>query len=160
LLIRNAKNGSAFALARSIFESMFRVIWFQLCATDPQVQYFEQNDELPLDATGKQINMPKMASAIDTTFGLNSKDPNDFSFTDLKTHGRKALCSYTHTGLLQLGRRFTAQNAEPSYSEEEIVEVTTSSSTCTLLLVAQFLASQNHAAESDAAKVLIGSWTK
>lgn len=38
--------------------------------------------------------------------------------------------------------------------------MTTSSSTCTLLLVAQFLASQNHAAESDAAKVLIGSWTK
>ena len=48
LLIRNGKNGSAFALARSIFESMYRALWINLCATDAQISTFERNDELPL----------------------------------------------------------------------------------------------------------------
>jgi hypothetical protein len=65
LLIRHAKYGSAFALARSIFESVFRGLWFQLCATDTELQYFEQNDELPHDSSGERMNMPKMATAID-----------------------------------------------------------------------------------------------
>ena len=36
LLIRNGKVGSAFALARSIVESMYRGLWLNFCATDPQ----------------------------------------------------------------------------------------------------------------------------
>jgi hypothetical protein len=74
LLIRNGKYGSAYALARSIFESMFRGLWFSLCATDAQLQYFEENDELPLDASGKRMNMSSMATAIDVATG---RDPND-----------------------------------------------------------------------------------
>jgi Family of unknown function (DUF6988) len=157
LLTRNAKYGSAFALGRSIFESMFRGLWFLLCATDADLQYFEQNDELPPDSSGKPMNMQKMASAIDAATTRDPNDPNDF-FTDLKKRGWKSLCSYTHSGLLQLGRRFTGDKAEPSYNDEEIVEITTSCSTCILLLVGTFLNGQNYVAESNAAAALIGSW--
>jgi hypothetical protein len=158
LLIRNAKYGSAYTLARSIFESMFRGLWFSLCATDAQLEYFEANDELPLDASGKRMNMSSMATAIDVATG---RDPNDlqwFSFTDLKNRGWKYLCSYTHSGLLQLDRRFWSPNGESGYSEEELVEITTTSTTCTLLLVGRFLASQNRVKESKAAEALIQTY--
>lgn len=106
LLIRAGKIGSAFALSRSIFESMFRGVWFVLCATDAHLEYFERNDELPLDTSGKRMNMTSMATAIDAATGADPSDPADQFFKDLKDRGWKALCSYTHSGLLQLGRRF------------------------------------------------------
>jgi Family of unknown function (DUF6988) len=157
LLIRNAKYGSAFALARSIFESMFRGMWFQLCANDAQLRSFKRNDELPLDASGSRMNMSKMATAIDAATTHDPNDPNDF-FTDLKNRGWEKLCSYAHSGLLQLGRRFTGDKAEPSYSDEQIVEITTSSSTCVLLLVGTFLRGQERIPESEEACALIGTW--
>ena len=75
-----------------------------------------------------------------------------FSFTDLKNRGWKYLCSYTHSGLLQLDRRFWTQDDEPGYSEEELVEITTTTTTCTLLLVGRFLASQKLVKQSHAAE--------
>jgi len=158
LLIRNGKNGSAYTLARSIFESMFRGLWFNLCATDAQLQYFEENDELPLDASGRRMNMSSIASAIDVATGCNPDNKQQFSFTDLKNRGWKGLCSYTHSGLLQLDRRFGSQNGKPGYSEEEFVEITTTTTTCTLLLIGRFLATHNLVAESQAAEALIGTY--
>jgi hypothetical protein len=158
LLIRNEKNGSAFALARSIFESAFRGTWFLLCATDVQLQYFDENDELPPDASNRQMNMSSMATAIDAATGCDPKDPDKFSFTDLKNRGWKALCSYSHSGMLQIGRRFQNDNVEPAYTDAEIIEVTTSSTTCVLLLAGMFLFKHNYIAESEAARALVGSW--
>jgi hypothetical protein len=149
LLIRNGKVGSAFSLARSIFESMYRGLWIGLCATNDQLQHFEQNDELPL-------GMHAMAEAIDTATS-DPADPHHF-FADLKARGWSALCSYTHTGLLQLGRRFTGQSVQPSYSEAETLEVTTSTTTCVLLLVGRFLAMQSQAQDSKAAEALIETY--
>lgn len=36
---------------------------------------------------------------------------------------RSALHSYTHSGLLQLGRRFDRNDVKPNYSNREIIEV-------------------------------------
>ena len=149
LLIRNGKAGSAFALARSIFESMVRGMWINLCATDAQIEKFEKKDELPL-------TMAEMTTAIDTTTS-DPSDPHQF-FTNFKNNAWKHLCSYTHTGLLQLGRRFTGHNVEPAYRDAEIVEVTTSMTTCILLLVGRFLLTQKHRDESKAAEALIETY--
>ncbi|MGH9500453.1 MAG: DUF6988 family protein [Terriglobales bacterium] len=152
LLIRNNKNGSAFALARSIFEGLFRGTWFQVCATDTQLQDFEKNDELPAG-----INMTTIATAIDAATTHDPQDPNDH-FTDLRKRGWPHLCSYAHSGMLQLARRFTGEKAEPCYKDDEIIEITTSSTTCVLLLVATFLGGQNLFTESHAAAALIGTY--
>ena len=61
LLVRNGKVGSAFALQRSIFEGVYRGMWLNFCATELQVQGFEQRDILSL--TTKD-----MARAIDTSY--------------------------------------------------------------------------------------------
>lgn len=145
LLIRKGKVGSAFALARSIVESMYRGLWVNFCATEAQLQRFERKDELP-------VNMTEMALAID------EKYRGEGFFADLKNRSWPALCSYTHTGMLQLGRRFTGQNVQPFYSDGEIVEATSTVTTCVLLLVGKFLAVQKYPAESQEAEALVTTY--
>jgi hypothetical protein len=145
LLIRNGKVGSAFALARSIVESMYRGLWLNFCATDAQIEQFERKDELPL-------TMAEMADAIDEKYRAEG------FFADLKKRTWPALNSYTHSGMLQLGRRFTGHKVEPSYKDGEIAAVTTTVTTCILLLVSKFLAVQNHPEDSREVEALLGTY--
>jgi hypothetical protein len=145
LLLRNGKTGSAFALARSVVEGMYRGMWINFVATDVQIERFERTDEIGL-------NMTELACAIDA--GYHAED----FFKDLKRRSWDALNSYTHTGMLQLGRRFREHNVEPSYTEAQIVEISTAVTTCVLLLVGKFLAVQNHADECRAAEALVGTY--
>jgi len=112
LLIRADKVGSAFALARSPVEGMYRGMWINFAATDAQVARFERDDNIGL-------TMTQLAQAIDAAYHAG-----DF-FEDLKRRSWDALNSYAHTGVLQLGRRFREHNVEPAYSDGEIFEITT-----------------------------------
>jgi hypothetical protein len=138
LLIRNGKVGSAFALVRSIFESLYRGDWVLICATDAELEEFEKTDKI-------ELTLREMADAIDTRTGLGK------FFSDLKDRGWKPLNSYTHTGLLQLGRRFTGHKLEPSYKEEEVFQITTMAATCVLMLIRPFLAAYKH--DQEAARI-------
>ena len=60
--------------------------------------------------------------------------------------------------MLQLGRRFTGHNLQPSYSDEEIEGVATGTTTCILKLAGKFLAVQNHEIECKAVEALVGTW--
>lgn len=146
LLIRNSKIGSAFALARSVIDGMYRGLWANSCATTAQLEKFRQDDILP-------VNMSEMADAIDCMY----RGENGF-FKDFKMRSWSALCSFTHTGTRQLGRRFTGQNLQPSYSDAEIVEATTSVTTCVLVLVRGFLAAQNRLHEAQETDALLGTY--
>jgi hypothetical protein len=141
VLIRNRMVGSAFSLARSIVESMYRGMWINACATAQQIQTFEADDKFP-------ATMSDMAKAIDTTYRANG------FFENLRNRGWTPLCRYAHSGMLQLGRRFTGIRVQPNYDEKEIYEVTTTVTTCILLLAGRFLAYQNHAAECTAVEGL------
>jgi hypothetical protein len=145
LLIRNDKIGSSFALIRSIVEGVYRGMWINFCATDAQIQEFERDDRLP-------VNMTQMAQAIDAKYQAQG------FFEDLRAKSWAALCSYTHTGMLQLGRRFTGANAQPAYTDEEIFGATTSATTCILLLVGKFLAVQKHDADCREVEAMIGTY--
>ena len=46
LLLRNGKTGSAFALACSVVEGMYRGMWINFVATDVQIERFERTDEI------------------------------------------------------------------------------------------------------------------
>ena len=142
LLIRNGRVGSAFALARSIVESMYRGMWINACASNEQIQQFEGDDKFP-------VNMPDMAKAIDEAYRANG------FFEDLRKRGWAALCSYTHSGMLQLGRRFREHKVQPNYDEREIYEATITVTTCILLLAGKFLAYQHHTAECKAVEALV-----
>jgi uncharacterized protein DUF6988 len=137
LLIREGKVGSAFVLARSIVESMYRGMWINGCASDEQIKAFEDDDKFP-------ANMPDMAKAIDETYRSNG------FFEDLRKRAWTALCSYAHSGMLQLGRRFREHKVQPDYKDGEIYEATTTVTTCILILTSTFLAAQNHPEQSNA----------
>ena len=145
LLIRSRLVGSAFALVRSIVEGMYRGLWINYCATDDEIKKFEKDDQI-------RLTMAEMAEAIDEKYHAQG------FFAAMKERGWYSLNSYAHTGMLQLGRRFTGHDLELAYTEEQIYEVTTTATTCTLLLVGKFLAVQNHAEESAAAERLIGTY--
>ena len=100
---------ASLALSRSVAEGVHRGLLLNFVATDAEVQDFEKRDVLP-------INMTEVAKAIDAKYKAG-----DF-FEDLKKRSWSALCSYTHSAILQLGRRFTLHKMEPSYTDEEIVE--------------------------------------
>jgi hypothetical protein len=145
LLIPSGRVGSAFALARSIVESMYRGMWINVCASDPQVEAFEADDKFP-------VNMSDMAKAIDEAYRAYG------FFEGLRIRGWAALCSYTHSGMLQLGRRFREHKVQPNYDDTEIFEATTTVTTCILILVGKFLAVQNHENESKAVDALVGMY--
>lgn len=141
LLIRNGRVGSAFALARSIVESTYRGMWINACATDQQIQVFEVDDKFP-------VKMPDMAKAIDEAYRAGG------FFEDLRRRSWDKLCSYTHSGMLQLGRRFREHRVQPNYADQEIYEATTTVTTCILLLAGKFLAYQDRRAECAAVEDL------
>jgi hypothetical protein len=145
LAIRNGKIGSAFALARIIFESMYRGLWLNFIATDAEVEAFERTDKFPL-------NVGEMAGQID------EKYRGEGYFAELKRRAWPALNSYTHTGMLQLGRRFTGHKVQPSYTDAEIVEITTAVTTCILLLVAKFLAVQGYSEACRKVEAMLGKY--
>ncbi|MGH9700157.1 MAG: DUF6988 family protein [Candidatus Acidiferrales bacterium] len=143
LLIRYGFVGSAFALARGIFENLYRGLWFNCCATDAEVGQFEKHDKLP-----RSLTMRKMAKAVDGKY-----QGGDF-FQKFADDFWDPLCSYSHTGLLQLGRRFNVDKLEAAYSDRQIIALTTIATNCFLMLVGRFLAVQNHVGECDAVEQL------
>ena len=145
VLIRNDKIGSAFALVRSVVEGVYRGLWINFCATDAQIQDFEQHDRLPVNMTG-------MALEIDAKYQAQGL------FEHLRSNSWAALCSYAHTGILQLGRRFTGATAKPAYTDEETIQATTIATTCALLLAGKFLAVQNHGADCLEVEALVGTY--
>ena len=134
VLIRSKLTGSAFALVRSVVEILVRGAWFTCCATKEQVTKFIQQDKI--DPT-----FGEMSDAIDQSQGI------DF-FHDFKERSWKTLNSYTHTGILQLGRRWTGDTLASSYKDGEIIEVIRTCTMCILLLVQPYLAKNGHASAS------------
>ena len=149
LLIRSGFVGSALALARGIFDNLYRGLWFNCCATDAEIQHFEKNDKLP-----PGLKMPQMAKAIDAKY-----QAGDFYQNFMKTFW-SPLCSYAHTGMLQLGHRFNGDKVEGVYGDRQILAVTTIATNCFLMLAGRFLAAQNHAEESNAVEELKHTYGK
>ena len=93
LLLRSGMAGSAFALTRPVTEAVVRGVWLTACASDAEVRKFVKKDKI-------ELTYGQMSAAIDTTCGIDY-------FAAFKTQSWETLNSYTHTGMLQIGRRFT-----------------------------------------------------
>lgn len=103
--------GSAFALLRPQFEAIVRGIWFQLCATQSEINRFIAKDELDL-------NTGEMLLAIE-----QKPDFGEQIFSNLKKKSWNAMNGYTHGGMHQVARRVDNNIIEPNYDTEEVIEV-------------------------------------
>lgn len=101
--------GSALALMRPQFDSLVRGIWFHRCASDEDLVLFQK------DKLDKKIRIQ-----ISDIEKIDSFSVRFLSITRQKTWD--ALCSYTHSGFLQITRRNKPNEIGPNYKPEELVD--------------------------------------
>ncbi|HEV2178430.1 MAG TPA: hypothetical protein VGW33_14685 [Terriglobia bacterium] len=100
--------GAAFALVRPIIEATVRA---------HVVIMGSPKDLKDLREDKYKTNLTTVGPEIDAAFGTGDL------FEKFLTKARTALHSYTHVGVLQLGRRFSGTDLVANYSEGEIHEV-------------------------------------
>jgi hypothetical protein len=108
-LLQSGVCGAAFALVRPVVEAVVRA-HIAVKGSEEDLKRI-QNDEYT-------VNFKQIGPKIDTDFGLDHLMENF-----LNDVTRDALHSYTHSGLLQLGRRFDGNDIKPNYSDGESIEV-------------------------------------
>lgn len=107
-LIEHRFYGAGFALVRPILETVVRA----------HVAVMGSADDLrKLHSDKHRTNLATVGKEIDTAFGTEG------FFENFLNGARTALHSYTHAGLMQLGRRFSGSDLLANYRETEIVEV-------------------------------------
>jgi hypothetical protein len=100
--------GGGFALARPMIEALLR-IHIVAMGTDEQVERI-RTDAFRTDFKG-------VAAELDQLFVL------DFFAKTFDKRVRDALHSYTHSGAMQVARRFDGNNISPSYTDSERFDV-------------------------------------
>ena len=138
LLVKSELHGSAFALTRSFFEAMFRALWINSCATQDQNEQVANRDDAKFPTVGEMVAM------------IDQRYSTDNFFTSIKRASWAAMCSYTHSGLLQITRRFTGNDVKANYGDAEILEVLNATNAAIILLSRMFFVSmgcQHEAAE-------------
>jgi Family of unknown function (DUF6988) len=108
-LLQSGLFGAAFALVRPVVEAVVRA-HVTLMGSEQDLANI-QKDEY-------KVTFKEVGAKIDAAFGLEGLMENF-----LNDVTRSALHSYTHSGLLQLGRRFDGNEIKPNYSDNEIIEV-------------------------------------
>jgi hypothetical protein len=129
LLIKCKLYGSAFALMRSLFETTFRALWINKCATQDKIEEVASRDNAKFPCVAQ------MVASIDHSYSTDS------FFRSIKTASWVAMCSYTHSGLLQITRRFSGNEVKPNYGDAEILEVLNATSVAIILLSRMFFVS-------------------
>jgi hypothetical protein len=126
-------------------EAFVRGAWFQRCATPEQVEAFVEKEALELKFGELVESLEKHA------------DFSDKVLSNLKHSSWKAMNSYTHGGMLQLGRRIKGGTIEPNFAADEVIEVLKASGTFALLALRQiaYLAGQE-ALSTEVEKMLSG----
>jgi hypothetical protein len=126
LLIDKRLYGSAFAMQRVLYESVLRGLWIGYGASDYKVDSFISN---------KHFDFPepnKMAKALDNVLEIG------YYFKRIhETDYYKAMCGYTHTGDLQISRRFKDDSITWNYDDAEILEQIHNSN-CLILMYMRF----------------------
>ena len=100
--------GAAFALVRPIIEATVRA-HVVIMGSAEDVRKLREDEY--------RTNLATIGTEIDRYFGTGDL------FGRLLTSAREALHSYTHAGVLQLGRRFSGTDLVANYEEGEILEV-------------------------------------
>jgi hypothetical protein len=152
ILSKLGLNGSAFALLRVVFDAYWRALWINKVATPEEIEQASRDD----------LRFPKMgqmrAEIEQAYFGRPDEKeltPEELAEAQrLRELGAKffgflkkiwpALNSYTHSGGLQIGRRFTGDQVKPNYSERDIAEALNLATTAVLLLLHMFFISTEH----------------
>jgi hypothetical protein len=135
LLLKHELYASAFALLRPQYESYVRGLWCAHSATEEDLDRFTKGAEPP--------PITKLLASIEEHEAYSAG-----TLSSWKAQGWSAMCSYTHTGSLQVQRFQTETSIESNFPPEELVEVANASATFALLSGIGTAALGNHEALS------------
>src|ERR1041385_3803855 len=130
--------GSAFALVRPLYDIVFRALWIGAKATDEQVEKASRDDL-------NWLRIPLLEDIKQAYFGEQARNDAELAqaadkfFQDMKNL-MKVLHSYTHPGLRQLGRRFTAFQVKPDFRKRDIAQGLNISTFALMFLIQGFFA--------------------
>ena len=146
LLIKKEVSGSAFALVRPLFETFIRAYWVCACATDSEIIEIcnKDKDKFPI--------MNEMVKSCDQEYSSNN------NFQKIKNEVWSPMSSYTHSGLLQISRRFTGCKIKPNYKKDEKLEVLNFSIMIVLLIACLFFKETKQMVEAQETERLITSF--
>ncbi len=120
LLFTNQCPGAAFALVRTVVETLLRA-HLALAGSDEDVKKLVDDDYW--------VNFKKLGGQLDEPFALEGLFSN--MLTD---EAREALHSFTHSGALQIQRRFKGNNLLPNYPDDEITEIIRSTTSAAFMV--------------------------
>lgn len=103
--------GSALALLRPLAESLVRGLWLLQCATEKDLNIFQEDND------DRAFGFAKLIRDIET----NIQTPSGV-LSAFKTASWSTLCSFTHTGFRQVSRRHSPGKAGENYSEAELAK--------------------------------------
>ena len=150
LLTKSKLNGSAFAMVRPVFDTMFRALWINKVATEQQIEQ-ARRDELT-------FLMGKIRDDIKQGY-FSDRPPEEAQLFDkilqLLKEAWRAMGSYMHSGALQIGRRFIGDELKPNYSEGAIVEAVNLVTIALLLLLHMFFVSMRCQKEDEETQALL-----
>jgi hypothetical protein len=148
-LLKDAKlYGSAFALLRLIYDAMLRGCWINKVATPEQIEQ-ALDDELRFPRMDRMRDDIRRAYVDSTPEGETVMQPEDADkFFKVLKDIWEVTSSYTHSGSLQLRRRFTNGEIKPNYSDADIVRVLGSATAALGLLVNMFFVSMRRFEEA------------
>ena len=107
-LLHHKFTGPAFALIRPIVEVIIRA-HVAIMGSDDDIQRLRLDEyRTPFKTIGQDIDKYFRTGTL---------------FAGFLQNAREALHSFTHAGMLQLGRRFSGNDLLPTYSEEDIIQV-------------------------------------
>jgi len=135
--------GSAFALVRPCLEALVRAHVAVKGSAD---------DIKKLQEDTYHTDFDKIGPWIDKEFGTDSL------FTNFITNAQKALHSFTHAGLSQIGRRFDGHTLKASYNDGEIIEVTRVSTSAAWMVTNLFTIYLGFTREANEAQRLYVKW--
>jgi uncharacterized protein DUF6988 len=153
LLHGNKLHGAAFALVRPVFDAMLRAYWLNKLATEEQIEgVFEGLKFRPMPEVRRQIRKSYFTDAAPN----EALDPEvTDQFFQFLEQAWNAMSDYTHSGSLQLGRRFQASGElKPNYTDGEIIEALSLANVALLLLAHMFFVSMGHPQEVDDTRTL------
>ena len=157
LLAKSGLHGSAFAFVRLVWDAMLRALWINKCACPKQIE----------QAIGDELhwNMGQVRDDIKQAyFDYTREDDTELAalvdeyFERLKKVWN-ASCSYTHSGALQLARRFVFDEVKPNYSKGEIVEALNLATMALLFSLPPLLLSMGYVSEAEEALAVLGQYT-
>jgi hypothetical protein len=153
VLTKRRLNGSAFAMVRPVFDTMYRAFWINKVATE---QHIERaiDDKLGFD-------IDKILDQIKQGY-FSDRPPEEAELfgkiLQLLREAWGAMCSYTHSGALPIRRRFTGDELKPNYSEGAIAEALNLVIIALLLLLHTFFVSMKCPKEAEETGMMLMKW--